>query len=257
MKAGKIVVLVAWIVGVAVGFLFFPVREWFQHLEGLVQSLGVLGPVVAVSAYILCTVLFVPGSAITLGVATLFRLRTAFIVVFIGANLGALGAFLLAKTFLRQKVVRWAKMHPKFRSFDHVIGRQGFKMVLLARLSPIFPFNTLNYLLGVTPVTTGAYVLANLLGMLPGMVLYVYVGAAARDALTGQIDPSAELLQQALKYVGLLATIAVVLIITQIARKAWREAEQNQQSNGAVASPRLDANDQSTPPDGAETTLRS
>ena len=251
MKPGKSLVLVAMAVGVALGFLFFPGREWFQHFAEHVESLGALGPAVMVAAYIIGTVLFVPGSAITLGAATLLGPKTAFIVVFIGANLGALCSFLLARTFLRQKVARWAETNPKFHLFDHAIGRQGFKMVLLVRLSPIFPFNTLNYLLGVTPVRTGAYVLANLLGMLPGMILYVYIGAAARDALTGQIGLSAELFQQALKYVGLLATIAVVLLIMKIARKALREA---QQSSVAAVSPRLEANRQPISPGGAGTT---
>jgi uncharacterized membrane protein YdjX (TVP38/TMEM64 family) len=233
----RIVLPLGLLLGIAVAFLFLPIQNGLIQLDSYVQSLGALGPAVAVLAYVLCTVLFVPGSAITLGVATLFGLKTAFIVVLIGANGGALCSFLLARTFLREKVARWADGNPKFRSFDHAIGLQGFKIVVLARLSPIFPFNTLNYLLGVTPVKTGAYVIANLLGMLPGMILYVYIGAAARDALTGRIVPSAGLFQQALKYAGLLATVAVVLIITQAARKALREAQQNPQSG--VASQRL------------------
>jgi uncharacterized membrane protein YdjX (TVP38/TMEM64 family) len=84
----------------------------------------------------------------------------------------------------------------------------------------------LNYLLGLTAVRTGSYVVANLLGMLPGILLYVYIGAAARDALTGPTDGSTDFYQQILKYVGLLATVAVVVIVTRVARKALREAEQ-------------------------------
>ena len=137
-----------------VGFLFLPVRAWFMQIEGHVQSLGPIGPVVMVLAYVLCTVLFIPGSAITIGSGTLFGLSTGLIVVVIGANLGALTSFLLARSFLREKVTSWASANPKFRSLDQAIGKQGFKMVLLTRLSPVFPFVLLNYLLGLTAVRT-------------------------------------------------------------------------------------------------------
>src|SRR5678815_428728 len=110
---------------------FLPVRTWFMQFEGYVQSLGAIGPVVVVLAYILCTVLFVPGSAITIGSGTLFGLQTGFIVVVLGANLGALCSFLLARSFLRDKVTSWAAGNAKFRSLDQAIGKQGFKMVLL------------------------------------------------------------------------------------------------------------------------------
>ena len=116
-------------------------------------------------------------------------------------------------------------------------------MVLLTRLSPVFPFVLLNYFLGLTAVRTGSYVLANVIGMLPATFLFVYIGAAARDALAGQMDAAAGFYQQILKYVGLLATVAVVVVVTRIARKALREAEQEQQGD-TVRKPRLDINHQ-------------
>jgi uncharacterized membrane protein YdjX (TVP38/TMEM64 family) len=96
-------------------------------------------------------------------------------------------------------------------------------MVFLTRLSPIFPFTLLNYLLGLTTVRTSSYVLANLIGMLPGTFLYVYIGVAARDALSG--GANASVFQQVLKYVGLLATIGIVVMVTRMARKALAEKE--------------------------------
>ena len=240
MKGGKISILVVLVLALAAGFLFLPIRQWFTEFEGYVRSLGAIGPVVVVLAYILCTVLFIPGSAITIGSGTLFGLTTGFIVVVLGANLGALCAFFLARGFLREKVATWAAANPKFRSLDQAIGRQGFKMVLLTRLSPAFPFVLLNYLLGLTAVRPGAYALANLLGMLPATFLFVYIGAAARDAIAGQMDVSAGVYQQILKYVGLAATVAVVVVVTRIARKALREAAPEQEGN--AVKPRLDPN---------------
>jgi pyruvate/2-oxoglutarate dehydrogenase complex dihydrolipoamide dehydrogenase (E3) component/uncharacterized membrane protein YdjX (TVP38/TMEM64 family) len=245
VKIGKFVLLVFVIAAALAGFWYLPVRQWFMHFQSYVQSLGAIGPLVVVLAYIVCTVLFIPGSVLTVGSGTLFGLSTGFLVVFLGANLGALSSFLLARTFLRQKVATWAAANPKFRSLDQAIGRQGFKMVLLTRLSPVFPFVLLNYFLGLTAVRTGSYALANLVGMLPATFLFVYIGAAARDALITQVDSSAEFYQQVLKYVGLLATIAVVVVVTRIARKALREAEAS--TGDSVTKPLLDANHEPTP----------
>ena len=226
MSLVKKIIIAFLIIDVIAAIVFLPFRDWFVHFEEYVKGLGSVGPIAVALVYVVTTVLFIPGSAITIGAGTLFGLKTGFFVVLVGANLGALCAFLLARTLLRGKVTKWAEGNAKFRSLDRAIGSQGFKMVFLSRLSPAFPFNLLNYLLGLTAVRTGSYVVANLLGMLPGILLYVYIGAAARDALAGQTDGSTDFYQQILKYVGLLATVAVVVIVTRVARKALREAEQ-------------------------------
>jgi pyruvate/2-oxoglutarate dehydrogenase complex dihydrolipoamide dehydrogenase (E3) component/uncharacterized membrane protein YdjX (TVP38/TMEM64 family) len=240
MKPIKAIVIISLLAAFIVGFLFLPVRQWFMQIENYVGSLGAIGPVAVVLAYVLCTVLLIPGSAITVGAGTLFGLKIGFFVVVVGANLGALCSFLLARSFLREKVANWAAANPKFRLLDQAIGRQGFKMVLLTRLSPVFPFVLLNYFLGLTAVRTGAYVLANLLGMLPATFLFVYIGAAARDAITRPMDASVNFYQQIFKYVGLLATIAVVVIVTRIARKALREAQHQQETSSSAGLPPLD-----------------
>ena len=240
MKPNRVIIAILLLAAVAIGVLFLPVRQWFMDFESYVKSLGALGPLVVVLIYVLCTVLLVPGSALTVGAGTLFGLKTGFLVVLVGANLGALCSFLLARTFLREKVAVWAAANPKFHSPDQAIGRQGFKMVLLTRLSPVFPFVLLNYFLGLTAVRTGAYVIANLIGMLPATFLFVYIGAAARDALAGQPDASADFYQQVLKYVGLAATIAIVVVVTRIARKALRETEIAQEGSAVSVNRRLD-----------------
>jgi pyruvate/2-oxoglutarate dehydrogenase complex dihydrolipoamide dehydrogenase (E3) component/uncharacterized membrane protein YdjX (TVP38/TMEM64 family) len=246
MKNSKIIVILTLLALAGVGFLFLPVRDWFLQFENYVRSLGAIGPAVVVLVYVLCTVLLVPGSAITVGSGTLFGLKTGFVVVVLGANLGALCAFFLARTFLREKVASWAEANPKFRALDRAIGRQGFKMVLLTRLSPVFPFVLLNYFLGLTAVRAGSYALANLFGMLPATFLFVYIGAAARDAIAGEMGASVGVLQQVLKYVGLLATVAIVVVVTRIARKALREAEQTSNGGSVAGKPRVHADHRPT-----------
>jgi uncharacterized membrane protein YdjX (TVP38/TMEM64 family) len=229
MKNRKAVLIGLILLAVGIGFLFLPVKAWTLALQGWIKGLGLLGPLVFAVLYVIATVFLIPGSALTLAAGAIFGLWVGAATVIVGANLGALCSFLLAKTRLRDKVSEWAAANPKFAALDRAIGQNGFKMVALARLSPAFPFTLLNYLLGLTSVRTGSYLLANLLGMLPATFLYVYFGSLAGDTLagaaSGSVGGSASTVQFVLKIVGLLATIAVVVIVTRIARKAIAEAE--------------------------------
>lgn len=201
---------------------YLPVGNWLVESQSLIKSLGPFAPIAYVLVYVITTVLMIPGSLLTIGAGGLFGLWLGFAVVVAGANIGALCAFLLARTLLRKRVARWAAGNPKFAAIDKAIGREGFKMVLLLRLSPVFPFSLLNYLLGLTTVKTGEYVLANLIGMLPATFMIVYIAATARDALSGG---GLGVWQIVLRVIGLLATIAVVVIVTRTARKALAQVE--------------------------------
>jgi len=206
------------ILGIGVGFLFLPIRQWVLPLQDKIRELGPLAPVVVASGYVVLTVLLIPGSVLTLIAGGIFGFWKGLVVVAVGANIGALCSFLLSRTFLRERVSSWAVDNPRFASLDRAIGREGFKVVLLSRLSPIFPFTLLNYFLGLTNVGVGTYVLANLIGMLPGSFLYVYLGATARQALTGGSN-------LILTLIGLGATIAVVMVVTRAARNAMSQIE--------------------------------
>jgi uncharacterized membrane protein YdjX (TVP38/TMEM64 family) len=236
-RAALLVILLAAAGGL--GSLLLPLREWFGQFELYVRSLGALGPLLFALAYMLLTVVLFPASVLTIGAGTLFGLKMGFFTALLGANLGALCSFLLARSFLRQRVVLWTAAHPKFRFLDAAIANQGFKIVLLCRLSPIFPFILLNYFLGLTSVRTGAYVLGNLLGMIPANFVFVYIGATAHDAVAGPAE-TFDFYQQAMKYVGLLATVIVFTVITRMARRALREAERAREGGGFVGQPDID-----------------
>ena len=240
MNFRRAALLVIVIAAIGLGSLLLPLREWFEQFESYVRSLGTLGPLLFAFAYMLLTVVLFPASVLTLGAGTLFGLKTGFFTALLGANLGALCSFLLARSFLRERVVLWTASHPKFRFLDEAIGKQGFKMVLLCRLSPIFPFILLNYFLGLTSVRTGAYILGNLFGMVPANFVFVYIGATAHDAVAGPAE-TLDFYQQAMKYVGLLATFIVFTVITRMARRALREAERAREGGGFVGQPDIDA----------------
>jgi uncharacterized membrane protein YdjX (TVP38/TMEM64 family) len=225
MNNRRVILIALILLAVGIGFLFLPVKAWSLALQSWIKGLGLIGPLVFALIYVVATVFLIPGSALTLAAGAIFGLWLGAATVIVGANLGALSSFLLARTKLRAQVSEWAAANPKFAALDRAIGLNGFKMVTLARLSPAFPFTLLNYLLGLTSVKTGSYVLANLLGMLPATFLYVYFGALAGDTLTGAATGKANTFQFALKGVGLLATIAVVVFVTRIARKAIADAE--------------------------------
>ena len=151
-----------------------------------VEGLGVWGPVVFIAGYAAATVAFVPGSLLTLGAGAIFGLVRGVAYVFIAASIGATLAFLVSRYVARSAIERRLGSNEKLASIDDAVGEQGLKIVMLLRLSPVFPFNALNYGLGLTKVKLRDYVVAHL-GMLPATVLYVYYGKLAGDvaALAG------------------------------------------------------------------------
>ncbi|MDX2040193.1 MAG: TVP38/TMEM64 family protein [Acidobacteriota bacterium] len=225
MKNKKLWLIGLLVVALVVLLRFLPVGDWLAQLQESIKGLGVFAPIGYLLLYVATTVLLIPGSVLTIGAAGIFSFWKALVVVLVGANVGALCAFLLTRTFLRDRVALWAAGNPKFAALDRAIGREGFKMVLLVRLSPVFPFTLLNYFLGLTTVRISSYVLANLIGMLPGTFLYVYIGATARDALSAGASGIGTW-QIVLRVVGLLATVAVVAMVTRTAKKALAHVEQ-------------------------------
>jgi uncharacterized membrane protein YdjX (TVP38/TMEM64 family) len=198
-----------------------------QDLLLQVKTWGAWAPIGFIFIYNIATVFLIPGSILTLGSGVLFGVVWGSLYVFIGATLGATWAFLIGRYFARNWVTQKVQGNPKFQAIDRAIAREGFKIVLLTRLSPIFPFNLLNYALGITQVSLQDYLLGSL-GMIPGTILYVYIGSLAGSIATiGQqqsIDPQAQMWKWALQIVGFIATIAVTIYITKIAKSALDES---------------------------------
>jgi uncharacterized membrane protein YdjX (TVP38/TMEM64 family) len=140
--------------------------------------------------------------------------------------LAATTAFLLGRTIARDWVARRLGQDPRLAAIDAAVGQSGFKIVLLLRLSPLFPFNVLNYTLGLTRVRLRDFVLGSWIGMLPGTALYVYIGSLVTSAseLASGARPSSGVAGRVLLVVGLVATLAVVVLVTRIARKALKHA---------------------------------
>ncbi len=190
-----------------------------------VKGLGPLGPLVFIAGYVLATVAFVPGVLLTLAAGAIFGLVPGVAYVFVAATLGASAAFLVGRYLARGAIERRIAQNPRFAAIDRAVGAEGRKIVFLLRLSPVFPFNLLNYALGLTRVRFVDFFLASA-GMLPGTILYVYSGKLIGDvsALAGGAAVEKGAGYYAVLVLGLAATIAVTTVVTRTARRALREA---------------------------------
>lgn len=221
-----------WAVPVAIGTTFVAgaalaathgdVEGWTKRVEEMARDSGAWGPVYFGGAYALATVLFFPASVLTLAAGYLFGTVKGTAVVSLASTTGAAIAFGLSRTALRPYVAKKLEDYPKFGAVERAVSAEGGKIVLLLRLSPLFPFSLSNYMFGLTSVEFLPYIGASWLGMLPGTFAYVYLGKAGKAAYsagTGGIPPE----KLALYAVGLVATILVTKTISNAASRALEE----------------------------------
>ena len=159
---------------------YFHVQDLLKAALDWIGKLGPWGPVIFIGIYVVATVLFVPGSVLTLGAGAVFGVVLGSICVSISATLGATAAFLVGRYLARDAIARKIERNEKFAAIDRAVADEGWKIVLLTRLSPVFPFTLLNYAFGLTRVKLSHYVLASWIGMMPGTVMYVYLGLAGQ-----------------------------------------------------------------------------
>ena len=222
MNTPKKTLIVAVVAAIVSGLFYFDVRALLRDSLAWVEQLGPWGPVLFVLIYIVAAVLFVPGSALTLGAGAVFGVGLGSVLVSLGATFGATAAFLVGRYFARAWVAKKIEGNAAFAAIDRAVAAEGWKIVGLTRLSPAFPFSLLNYAFGLTRVSLRDYVVASWIGMMPGTVMYVYIGSLARVAGDRTRTPG----EWALLGLGLVATIAVTIFITRIARTALAKRTQ-------------------------------
>ncbi|MGH7950064.1 MAG: TVP38/TMEM64 family protein [Candidatus Binataceae bacterium] len=192
---------------------------------GWVSGLGRLAPVAFIAIYILACVLFLPGSILTIGAGALFGVVWGSIYCSISATLGATAAFLVGRHLARDWVARKIEGNAKFKAIDDAVAREGWKIVGLTRLSPVFPFNLLNYAYGLTKVRLRDYFFASWIGMMPGTVLYVYIGSLGRDLASAAASGAASAPSTGrwiINIIGFAATLAAAIYATRIGARALR-----------------------------------
>jgi uncharacterized membrane protein YdjX (TVP38/TMEM64 family) len=221
--------------GLLVAGWLLPAGRWTRQVLAAIHGLGFWGPTIVVGLYVAACLLLLPGSVLTIGTGAVFGLAVGVVTVSIGSTLGAAAAFLVGRYVAREWIEEKLADRPKFQAIDQAVGEQGFRLVGLTRLSPVFPFNLLNYGYGLTGVRFWPYVLGSWIGMLPGTVMYVYIGSLVQLAAVGR-KRETTWGEYVLYGLGLAATIAVAILVTRAARRALRR--------------RIDVPDEQAPPAG-------
>ncbi len=221
-KYWKWIALGLGLVALSVAVSFLPLGDWVKRFSEWIRHLGLAGAFIFMGVYALAALFFLPGAIFTIAAGLIYGIAGGTAVALVGATLGASLAFLAARYLLRERIKKFAKGKKKFNAIDNAIGKQGWKIVGLLRLSPLIPFNVSNYFYGVTAIGFWPYLLASFVGMLPGTLLYAYLGAIGQAGLSGGKKGHTPL-EWTFLGVGLLATIAVTVYVSRIAKKALKE----------------------------------
>jgi len=205
------------VAGLIAAWFLLPVEEWAEAFQQWIEGLGVWGVVAFAVIYVVATVLLIPASPLTLVAGLAFGLW-GFPLIVVAATTGAALAFLVARYLARNKVKAMVGKRPKFKAVDEAVTEEGWKIVALMRLSPLVPFNLQNYLFGVTDIAFTRYLAATFVGIMPGSLLYVYLGSLGQQSGSGSTGKWIFLA------VGLLATAITVVLITRKAKARLAEA---------------------------------
>jgi len=209
-------------VGAAVFLL--PVGTWTVAILRWVEGLGAWSKIVLAVLWIPTAVALAPGSVLTLGTGFLLGIGWGVVVVSLGSTTGAVAAFLVGRTVARSWVEKRLEERPAFRAVDRAVEEDGFRIVLLTRLSPLFPYNFQNYAFAVTGVSLRDFLFASWIGMLPGTVMYVYLGSTAQALATvASGERERDPLEWAFYALGLVATVVVTWYVTRRARQVLAE----------------------------------
>ena len=188
------------------------------------RALGPAAPLVFVLTYAVAVVARVPALPLTIAAGAIFGFSRGVLYALTGAVIGATAAFLIGRHVARRIVARRLAAMPRFAAIDRAVSAQGLRIVFLLRLSPVVPFNVLNYALGLTKISFGDFVLASV-GMVPGAIVYAYCGKVAGEALSlaGQAQVPRDASYYAVLTAGLVATVAATTIVGRTARRALRD----------------------------------
>lgn len=221
----RVLMAVSLVVTAGICVFLLPVRDTLRDLLEWVTTIGDWGPVVLAAAYTPAAVLFIPGSLLTLGGGFAFGFVRGTIAASLGSTLGATAAFLVSRSLGREWLANRFANNVQFAAIDEAVAKEGFKIVFLTRLSPVLPFNLLNYMFGLTQVRLRDFVLASWVGMLPGTFLYISLGHATKDIadiLTGRVTGGTA--QNLFFLFGLIVTVVVTVVLTRIAKRALNQA---------------------------------
>jgi uncharacterized membrane protein YdjX (TVP38/TMEM64 family) len=218
----KTIAILGAVIGIFAAFKFLIPEEFWDNLRDWIDGLGHWAPIAFVLIYIVASVILAPCSLLTIASGFIFGVVWGTVWVSVGSVLGASAAFLVGRYFARDWVEKKTAGNKNFQAVDKAIASGGLKIVTLIRLSPLFPYNLLNYFFGVTKVPFRTYVLGSWIGMLPGTIMYVYIGYLGRVA-ADTVGEKTDLATKSLTVVGFVLTVIVTIMVTKAAKKALAE----------------------------------
>lgn len=212
------ILLIALIIAALVTARLLGLGERLGELQDWIESLGFWGNLAFVGIYIVAVVTGMPGGIITIAAGMLFGSVAGIILVSVGSTVGASLAFLIARYFARDAIARWLSNKEKFNHLDQLTEDHGAIIVAVTRLIPIFPFNLLNYGLGLTRVRFVTYVFWSWLCMLPGTIVYIVGTDAFANIAQGRTPWT---------LIGILVVVIFILIMLGVfARRKLRDKEE-------------------------------
>ena len=217
IRSRKWWIWVSVVAAVAVGGQVFPLDHLIGLIWKIIQVSGFWGTFLFLVAYVICCVFLIPVSLLTFGAGAAYGVMRGTLLVWIAATVGAWVGFWIARWLGREKISRFIRSDRRLKALDRAIAVEGWKIVFLCRLSPIFPFAVLNYLFGLTHVHPRHYLIASSLGVFLPNFLYVYIGYLAAKGIS---EKSVTVTHWILYILGCIATISVVIILTRMARQA-------------------------------------
>jgi uncharacterized membrane protein YdjX (TVP38/TMEM64 family) len=184
-------------------------KDRVERLDALFQNMGIWAPLVFIAIWIGATILMLPALPIAIAGGLVFGAVWGTVYSTVGANLGAILAFLIGRYAARDMVAGWVQKNKALKKIDDGVKQQGWRMLMITRLVPIFPFNIQNYVYGLTDISLATYAAVTLPCMLPGTIAFNFAAGSAREVILSGGQPEA--IKKTLVYLAIAAVFFVLL----------------------------------------------
>jgi uncharacterized membrane protein YdjX (TVP38/TMEM64 family) len=224
--------LAGWVAAVGlflVALCFFPLTEFIDLIAALQQSVmqwGVWSGICYPLLFALCNILLLPGGILCVGAGFFFGLWWGFVIVLLGNAIAAAFAFAFSRRVRQHWFRRKFSQNPLLRALEPAVEREGWKIILLSQLHPLFPTSLINYLYGLTRIRFGTYMLWTSIGRAPGLFLYTYLGTLGQYGLNvarGKTHPRA--MEYWIWGGAFITTTLLFVVLSRIAVKAIHKAQ--------------------------------
>ena len=215
---------------------YFPIADWIAQVQQRVMELGAWSAVWYPILYACCNVLLLPGGLLSIGGGFFFGLWWGFLIVLVGNVTGAAIAFYLSRKIGRKWIRRKLLRNATLVALEPAVAREGWKIILLSQLHPLFPTSLLNYLYGLTTIRFRTCILWVAIGQAPGLFLYTYIGTLGQlglNLLRGKSHP--RMIEYWVWGGGLLFSIVILILLGRISLRLLQEAERKASIDGEIS----------------------